>query len=205
MLPEYFVYVGMLFVLVGTYSYLKDTLKGTTKPNKVTFFMWSLAPLIAFWASISQGVGIQSIMTLIVGLAPLSVFFASFINKQAYWKISRNDLLCGLLAFIGLMLRRLSGIGNIAILFSIFAYGMAGLPTVIKSYHHPETENANGHLGSMLFALVTLLTIDEWKFEVYGFPLYIFLIMLVTYSLVKFRLGKTLIPNILAALRNNKK
>lgn len=104
MLPEWFIYIGVIISFLGSLSYLISTLKGKTKPNKVTWFIWALAPLIAFFATIEQGVGIQSLLTFMVGFNPLLVFIASFINKKAYWKISKIDLACGSLAIVGVIL-----------------------------------------------------------------------------------------------------
>jgi len=36
---------------------------------------------------VTQGVGLRSIMTFMVGFGPVAVFVASFINIQAVWKI----------------------------------------------------------------------------------------------------------------------
>lgn len=192
MLNENFVYVGVVLSLLGGLSYLIDTLKGKAKPNKVSWFVWALAPLIAFWATVQQGVGVQSLLTFMVGFNPLIIFIASFVNKKAYWKISKLDLSCGALAILGLVLWQITGTGNLAIFFGILADGIAAIPTVIKSYKEPETENANVFLGSGLAALITLLTIKIWSFEYYAFPAYIFGICALIYVLIKFKLGKKL-------------
>lgn len=104
MIPEYFVYIGAVISFVGGLSYLKETLKGNTKPNKVSWFVWILAPFIALFATIRQGVGIQSLLTFMVGFNPLLIFLGSFVNKNAYWKVSKTDLACGALAILGLVL-----------------------------------------------------------------------------------------------------
>lgn len=52
MLNENFVILGAVIFAIGSLSYLIDTLKGKVKPNRVTFFLWALAPLIAFAAEV---------------------------------------------------------------------------------------------------------------------------------------------------------
>src|SRR5690348_16544499 len=39
------VYVGSAIGALGTAVYLRDTLRGTTKPNRVTWLLWAVAPL----------------------------------------------------------------------------------------------------------------------------------------------------------------
>src|SRR5258707_575357 len=104
MLNPNFVILGVLIGLFGGLSYLIDTLKGKVQPNKVSFLLWTLSPLIIFIAQVKQGVGIQSLMTLSFVLVPLSVFFASFLNKKANWKITKFDLFCGSFSVLGLLL-----------------------------------------------------------------------------------------------------
>ena len=190
MLNQNFVIVGAIIATIGSLSYLIDTVKGRVKPNRVSFLLWSLAPLIAFFAELKQGVGIQSLLTFVVGFLPLTIFAASFVNKKAEWRLTRFDLTCGALSLIGLMLWYITKSGNIAIIFSILADGLAALPTIVKSYNYPETESAWPYFMSMIFAVITVLTVKEWNVANAGFPLYIILVTLVIFSLVQFRLGK---------------
>jgi len=190
MIDERFVYVGLVVSLLGSISYLVDTIKGKAKPNRVSFFVWALAPLIAFAAQLDQEVGLQSLLTFIVGFNPLMIFLASFLNKEAAWKITGFDLVCGALSIVGLILWQVTSIANLAILFGIVADGIAAIPTLRKSFTHPETENYLAYLGSGISAFITLLTIDRWTFETYSFSLYIFAICMILTVLIKFELGK---------------
>jgi hypothetical protein len=190
MINQNFVIVGAIIAAAGCLSYLVDTLKGRVKPNRVSFLLWSLAPLIAFFAEIKQGVGIQALMTFIVGFLPLTIFIASFVNKKAVWNLTGFDLMCGALSIIGLVLWYITKSGNIAILFSILADGLAALPTIVKSFNFPETESAWPYFASTISAILTLLTVKVWDIANIAFPLYIVLITLVIFSLVQFKLGK---------------
>lgn len=189
MLNENFIIAVVILNLIGGFTYLIPTLRGAIKPNRVTWFIWALAPMIAFVAEIKQGVGLQSLMTFMVGFVPLIIFLASFVNKNAYWKIGRLDIACGALALVGIGLWGITRVGNLAILFSILADGLGAVPTVVKSYHAPETESYLVYLLAAISAVITLLTITAWNFEHYAFPAYILLIDLILLSLIKFKLG----------------
>jgi hypothetical protein len=75
-------------------------------------------------------------------------------------------------------------------MFCIFADLMAGVPTLIKSYKYPETENWIEFITSFINVSIALLTVKTWTFAYYGFPFYIFLYDLIAVLLIKFRLGK---------------
>jgi hypothetical protein len=190
MLNENFIFLGAAIGFAGAASYILDVLKGKAKPNRVTWFLWALAPLIAFAAQIQEGVGLQAIMTFTVGFNPLLILLASFISRKAEWKLTKFDVVCGLLSLAGLSLWYFTGSGNIAILFGILADGFAGLPTIVKSYNNPETENYWGYLTAAINAGITLLIIKIWDFAHAAFPIYIISICILLTILIKFRLGK---------------
>lgn len=192
MINENFVILGAVIGLLGGISYIKDTLQGKVQPNRVSWGLWAVAVSIAFTAEISQGVKIQSLTTFIVGFVPLLIFLASFVNKKAYWKITKFDLLCGSLSLIGLLFWWITKVGNVAIVFSIFADLAAGIPTLIKSYKYPKSENWIEYMTSFINVLILLLTIKTWGFAYYGFPLYIFLYDFAAFLLIRFKLGKKL-------------
>jgi len=190
MLNPNFVLVGAFISSLGALSYLIDTVKGKVKPNRVSFLMWSFAPLIAFAAEIKEGVGLSSVMTFSTGLFPLLIFISSFVNKKAEWKITKFDLVCGAISILGLILWQITKVGNLAILFSIIADGAASLPTIKKAYEHPETESAWPWMTTVVGVLLTLLTLNTWNFANSGFIVYIFIVNVIIYSCIQFKLGK---------------
>lgn len=190
MLNENFVLVAAIISIIGNIGYVIGTLQGKIKPNRVSFFLWTLIPMIAFAAEIKQEVGIQSLTTFMAGFGPMSISIASFINKKAYWKITKFDIVCGILSLTGLLLWFITRVGNIAIFFALIADALASVPTVVKAYRYPETEAPFPWLSSTLAGLITLLTITTWSFAYYAFPFSILITNLLIYILVKFRLNR---------------
>jgi hypothetical protein len=192
MLNQNFVILGTLIGAIGSVAYLIDTVKGKVKPNRVSFLLWSIAPLIAFAAQMKQGVGLEALMTFSTGFLPITVFIASFVNKKAEWKVTRFDLGCGLLSIVGLILWLITKVGNIAIFFSIVADGLAAVPTIVKSYKYPDTELAWPWIATVFGVVLTLLTLKELTFANSGFIVYILLVNSLIFSLIQFRIGERL-------------
>ena len=63
--------------------------------------------------------------------------------------------------------------GVLAISAAIAADFLAGVPTVMKSWTHPETETVHSYVGAVISMVILLLTIDHWTFDVAAFPLFI--------------------------------
>jgi hypothetical protein len=192
MLNQNFIIIGTLIGAVGSLVYLIDTVKGKVKPNRVSFLLWSIAPFIAFAAQIKQGVGLESLMTFSTGFLPLTIFIASFVNKKAEWKVTKFDLVCGVLSIIGLILWLVTKVGNIAITFSILADGLAAIPTIVKAYKYPDTEIAWPWIATVFGVVLTLLTLNELTFANSGFIIYILIVNTLIFSLVQFRIGEKL-------------
>jgi hypothetical protein len=190
MINEKFVLVGVLLNITGSATYAWKTLQGKTQPNRVTWFLWALAPLIAFFAQWGEGVKWQSLMTFMVGFGPLIIFIASFVNRKAFWRATVLDYVCGGISVAALILWLITGTGWVAISFSIVADLLAGVPTLIKAWKEPETEHHSVFRNGALSAAITLLTVKHWNFANAGFAIYIFLICTVLYIFIRFRLGK---------------
>lgn len=193
MIDEKFIILGVLVNFLGSLNYVVNTIKGQTKPNRVTWFLWALFPMIAFAAMLDKDVGITPlVMTFMSGLMPLMIFIGSFINKKAFWQITRFDLVCGGLSLVGLALWLVTQEGNVAIIFSIVADGLALLPTLVKSYKFPETESWSAFGGAATASFITLLTINTWTFAAVAFPAYIFIVCIILSALIKFKIGPKL-------------
>src|SRR3989338_3520158 len=93
----YLVFFGVGINLYGSIFYIKDTLLGKTKPNKITWLLWSLAPIIAGFASLTTGSTLSTVTLFSAGSIPLVIFLASFANKKAYWELKKFDYICGAL------------------------------------------------------------------------------------------------------------
>src|SRR5690348_5964176 len=125
----------------GSMFYVRDTLKGKSKPNRMTFLIWAAGPFIGVAAGIAAGAAWWALLPVFVaGLGPFAIFLSSFKNPNAYWKLGVIDYICGALAILALVLWVLTTSPILAIVFSIAADALALGPTLLKSWQYPETE-----------------------------------------------------------------
>jgi hypothetical protein len=151
----------------------------------------SFAPLLAFAAMLAQGVSFrESVFTLTVGVSPLIVFSSTFFSKHPKWKITKFDLTCGVLSIIGFILWVIIGEGNVAIVFSILADGLAFLPTLVKAFRYPETEEPYLFILGVIAGIIALAIITTFDFKHVAFPLYILAADSVAVLFIYFKVGK---------------
>lgn len=170
---KYSVFIGALVQLIGICSYGREVVRGNAKPNRVSWLMWSIAPLIATAAALASGVSLAVIPVFMSGFGPLIIFILSFTNKKSYWKLEKFDYLCGLFSLLALIFWAITKQAAIAIIFAIVSDLIAAIPTLLKSWKHPETETAAPYATGLINALTSFGAIKMWGFAELAFPIYL--------------------------------
>ena len=166
MLPGKIVYLGLLLQLTGQISYIVSIFRGRTKPNLVSWFIWMLAPLIGFFFIVKAGASFSALPIFMGGFGPFLVILFSIFIKNGYWKINTFDLYCGALALLALIFYVATHSLGISILFAMLADFLAAIPTMVKSWKFPETENSLIYFFAMTSSILGLLTIKNWSFSI---------------------------------------
>jgi len=175
---QYLVIVWAIVNLTFTSFYIRKTIQGKTKPNRVTWIMWSIAPLIAFAAALSDGVRWAALPVFISWFAPLLIFLSTFINKKAFWKLKRFDYSCWIFSALALILWWITKEPAIAIIFAILSDAFAAIPTLIKWWKHPQTESIRPFLWWIFSAWTAFFAVKTFGFTEIAFPIYLIVICL---------------------------
>lgn len=158
----------------GSLVYVRDTLMGRSKPNRMTFVIWAAGPLIGVGAGMAVGVSFISLLPVLMsGLGPLAIFLASFVNPLAYWKLGSLDYICGLLAMLALILWVIADSPVSAIAFAIVADALASIPTIIKCWKRPETETGIAYVIALCNVSIGLLVAPSHEFSQVAFLIYL--------------------------------
>lgn len=115
-------------------------------------------------------------MSFAAGFTPLLIVAASFFNKKAYWKSRPSDYFLMAGAILGILLWALTDNPNLAILFSLLADMLAGMPTLMKSYRHPQSESWIAYAVSAFGFGISFLSIQTHRFETTTFVIYLFVL-----------------------------
>ena len=171
----FFAIAGAVVNFAGGLSYVRAILKGEATPNRVTWFLWALVPLIAGSAQLHSGVGISTLVVMSVGASPACVVLASFIAKTGSWKLGPFDYACGACSLAALALWAISGDPVVAIALSILGDAAAALPTLRKAWIAPATEDRPAYVLALLGMVLGMLSVQEATFAGYAFNLYLLL------------------------------
>lgn len=183
---HWLVIISVVISVGGSYPYIRDTLSGKTKPNRVSWLMWSLAPLISLGAALSSGGDLwANVRVFAAGFVPLVIFCVSFINPKSYWKLTFFDLVCGLCSVLAIILWIIIDSPRLAIILALLGDGFAAFPTIIKVWKFPETETGLTFMAWLVSAIIILPSIPIWNIENAAFQIYLlavnFFIVLLIY------------------------
>lgn len=190
---EYLVFVGAAINIIGSMPYIRNTLRGTTKPNRVSWTLWAIVPFIGVAAALAHGVSWAVLPVFFAGFVPLLVVIASFFSHSGTWKITQFDVICAIFSVLAIIGWIISKNPLVAIALSMTADFFAGIPTLKKSWQHPESETSSPYIAGGLSCTTAFFAVDAWNFASIGFPIYLILMnTAIILALYRHRIFKTL-------------
>lgn len=128
-LAQWLVLASVFISFTGAVAYIRDMIRGRSKPNLVTWGLWGFAPLIATGAALSADANAWATLRIFMsGFGPSLVFVAGMLLPQSYWKLSRCDFGCLAFSLIALWAWLGAGSPIYAILIAAIADLFASLP-----------------------------------------------------------------------------
>lgn len=181
----------VLRVIAGA-KYFVATVKRQVQPSPVSWFFWGLTAMIAFGVQLSQEGGVQALTTLALGIGPVAVFAVSMWFQRGAIRLSRLDKGMVVMASVGIICWLFTKDAMLALWFSIIADAVSSVPTLVKSYANPGSEQALPYLLSCSSMVCALAAIQEWTVAAYAFSAYILGLNMVLFSLIASRVGPRL-------------
>ncbi len=193
--------IGLLaqaVLAVSIVPYSISIFRGTVKPNRISWFIWSVIGL-AFWLVTPEDADRVTKMLTIIFMVNPAIVFVLTLFKGAYFRPDRIEifsLLMGLAAIATwFVLRESSGILPISI--AIFADFCALLPTLRFVYRSPEEEKPMAWICFFGGSFMALFGIEDYSLASLLLPAYMTLgASLVVWPLLRYRLANGI------ALRN---
>jgi len=182
MLPGWIVLCAAAIRLLSGATYAWAVIQRRARPNPITWFFWALTPGIVFFAQLFEGVGWGLFITFALGFGPFVVFLLSLRHNWHRSHFTPSTITCGILAALGVLLWLTTSNPTHAIIFSILADIFGSIPTIVKIWRDPTSEFLPAYAITMSSIALTMLTINDWVFAQYAFPVYIFGINLVIFG-----------------------
>ena len=170
---QLFGYLSGFLIAIEFIPYIRDILRGKTKPQRTTWFIFLLLGGIAFFSQLAKGatnsLWLPGIITIGVSVTfLLSLWFG-------VGGFQKKDYIVLVLTLLGLIAWYFTKEAAIALYIVILIDAAGTYLTVEKAYHHPETETILLWILSSLGGFFAMLAVGQWNIILLSYPLFIFL------------------------------
>lgn len=164
--------VALVFNIAGYVPYIRDIFRGIVKPQRITWGIWTILTTIAAVNQIKNGGGFSAYFFVSTCLLVAATFVLSL--KFGMGGASMLDKICLGLA-IGLFVYWATlHDTRLSTLIAVIIDGVGALPTVVKTYHRPETETYPQWVLAGLGGLLTILAVPRLDWVLLIYPAYVF-------------------------------
>jgi len=174
--------ISSLLALFSAFLNIRAILLGKAKPHRTTFFIFVLINSLAFASLFAQHDTVAIYLAFFNAASLLIIFLLSLKYGMGGW--APLDIVCLLIALVGITIWKFTSIPMIALYSAIFADIVSLIPTFKKIYFHPKTEVWEFWFIGFLSALLNLLAVKSWDFNSILFPLFLTIANLVTVLLI---------------------
>ncbi len=132
---QFFGYTSAVLSIVMVIPYIKDVLALTTKPERASWFIWTVLGIIAFASQLAKGATESLWLTGGQTVAVLIVFLLAL--KYGAGGLGGRDIKALMAVGIGLILWYFTKEAAYALFIVIAIDGIGTLLTVVKAYQDP--------------------------------------------------------------------
>ncbi len=178
-----------LLSLLGFVPYVIATVRGKNRPNRATWVIWTIVGFALFFSYEAAGATHTLWVTASNVLAFAVVLVLSFKYGEGGWGVF--DLFCLGGAGLGLAAWWYFHSPLPTLFISILIDLIGALPTLKKSYFHPEGEDLLTWICFWIANAINLFAIEQWSVSMALYPLYLFFLSGTTALILAIRGKKT--------------
>lgn len=170
LLPIFGIAAGIIS-LAAYPPYIRDMLKGTTRPERASWLIWSALSGIALGSQIAAGGRWSLLMTIAQTLGVVVIFLLSL--KYGYGGLKRRDVLSLIVATLGLIGWALTKQPIVALLLVVIVDAAGAWLTVYKAYKEPQSETLVTWWLDSISNLLGLLAVGTLNASLMLYPAYL--------------------------------
>jgi hypothetical protein len=157
--------------LLAAPPYVINTVKGKTKPERATWFIWSILGLIAFVAQAKLGATWSLVFAGVDALGSIITFGLSIRFGVGGW--TQLDRIALVIAALGVIISLVEQQPIIALLGVILADASGTILTIRKTFLAPDSETTISWLLVAVGAVCSILSIGRFDLVLMLFPAYL--------------------------------
>lgn len=162
--------IAVILTFVGYVPYIRDTIKGKTKPHVYTWFIWGFVTLIAYFLQIAAHAGPGSFVTLAAALVCLFIFLLG-LTKKGDKNLTKSDTVFFLLALLALCIWLFAKQPVISVILLSTIDMLGFVPTIRKSWKKPYEETLFSYEMNTFRFVLALIALEQYTIVTMLYPL----------------------------------
>jgi hypothetical protein len=171
----------------GFILYIKKILAGKTRPEKSSWWIWTILMLVAFLAQLAAGATWSLLLTGTLLIGNLAIAILS--RRYGYGKFKKIDISALLLTALGLWLWWITKNPLVALLIIICVDFSGNILTMLKTWRAPYSENTSTWILTTFGALFGTLAVASMEISRLIFPVYVIIANLMVLGVIYYRRG----------------
>ncbi len=181
-IKDLFVVISSVLLVIAPIPYIRDILKGKTKPRVVSWLNWALLTAIIATASLSDKQYPAALMAYLLTSYLLIIVVLGWRTGEK--QFTAFDIFCQLGVVGCLVLWGIYNSANVAIIAAIFIDFIALMPTLKHAWQKPQEETSAEFILAGIAAFFTLLAAESIKVTSAAFPIYLIFAEAITAGII---------------------
>ena len=153
--------IASLLAVVGNVPYLRDIIRKRVQPHPYTWLVWTIVSCIIFFGQLAKGAGIGAIPTAASEIFTVIIFFFSL--QYGFKTIRKVDTLFLVIALLGIIPWILTKDPTVSVIIAVSIDLIAFVPTIRKTWSHPETETPMLYSMNVLRHILMLFSLQAYN------------------------------------------
>jgi len=168
---QFFGYLSAIVNIVALIPYIRDILKGKTKPERASWFIWTILGIIAFLSQLAKG---ATNSLWLVGASVFGAFVIAVLSlRYGTGGFTKRDKISLSIAGLGILLWFFTKEASLALYITILVNSVGSYLTTIKAFTHPNSETLSTWILATFSGIFSALSVGKLSFILLIYPLYV--------------------------------
>ncbi len=169
-----YILISSILALISPLIYARAIFKGEAKPHRTTRLVLLIITGLTTASLFAQHNNVAIWLAGVSTIQSIIIFALSL--KRGMGGYSKSDIICLIIALVGIVLWQVTKNPVIALYFAILADFTGMVPAILKTYKFPETEIYQFFLLDVFAGGFSLLAVKGWALADVSYPIYILII-----------------------------
>ncbi|HVV38802.1 MAG TPA: hypothetical protein VHD31_00555 [Candidatus Paceibacterota bacterium] len=174
--------ITVVLSVVGFIPYIRDTIKGKTKPHLFTYLIWAIVTALAFFGQQAAGAGPGAWTTGVMAILTIVVLILCF--KYGTNDVTRLDIIFLVAALIAIIPWFLTSDPTLSVVIATFVDVCAFFPTIRKTFKDPSSETLISWILNLFRHGLAILALASFAVATYIYPAALLVMNAVVVSII---------------------